>query len=78
MTDLVAQTLRHIFQPHPGATPHPVGGPGPEPAALCSADVRRRPDFAESRPVVFRSEAFAEDLQLDPKGVVGGGARMVE
>ena len=25
---------------------------------------RRRPDFADTRPVIFRSEAFAEDLVL--------------
>ena len=65
MTDLVAQTLHRIFHPRSGTTPHPAA-PARKPVALRSADVRRRPDFAETRPVVFRSEAFAEDLQLDP------------
>ena len=59
MTELVAQTLHRIF--------HRTAAPANEfdkAVALRAANDRpRRPDFAETRPVVFRSEAFAEDLQ---------------
>lgn len=57
MTELVAQTLHRIFQrTAPDAEFDKA-------VALCAANDRpRRPDFAETRPVVFRSEAFAEDL----------------
>lgn len=58
MTELVAQTLHRIF--------HRAAAPATEfdkAVALRAANDRpRRPDFAETRPVVFRSEAFAEDL----------------
>ncbi|WOB09258.1 hypothetical protein [Piscinibacter gummiphilus] len=58
MTELVAQTLHRIF--------HRTAAPATEfdkAVALRAANDRpRRPDFAETRPVVFRSEAFAEDL----------------
>ncbi|HEY0819866.1 MAG TPA: hypothetical protein VGD46_13875 [Rhizobacter sp.] len=57
MTELVAQTLQRIF--HRTAA-HTVIDKA---VALSAGDERpRRPDFAETRPVVFRSEAFAEDL----------------
>lgn len=59
MTELVAQTLHRIF--HLTAAPATELGKA---VALCAGNDRpRRPDFAETRPVVFRSEAFAEDLQ---------------
>jgi hypothetical protein len=58
MTELVAHTLHRIF--------HRSTGPAicfDKAVALRAGDDRpRRPDFAETRPVVFRSEAFAEDL----------------
>ncbi len=33
---------------------------------LAGAPARRRPEFAQTRPDVFRSECFAEDLPLAP------------
>jgi hypothetical protein len=57
MTDLVAQTLHRIFDRTAGPVRFDKA------VALRAGDDRpRRPDFAETRPVVFRSEAFAEDL----------------
>lgn len=57
MTELVAQTLNRIL--HRTATAAELD----KAVALRAGDERpRRPDFAETRPVVFRSEAFAEDL----------------
>jgi len=60
MTELVTTTLQRIFARQASAASRsarqPAGG---------SRDVRpHRPDFAETRPLVFRSEAFAEDLAL--------------
>ncbi|MBX3621389.1 MAG: hypothetical protein KF891_15570 [Rhizobacter sp.] len=57
MTELVAHTLQRIFH---RAEPR---GARPVDTGIAVDDERpRRPDFAETRPVVFRSEAFAEDL----------------
>ncbi|MBL0728122.1 hypothetical protein [Piscinibacter sp. HJYY11] len=57
MTELVAQTLSRILQ-------RTTTAPELDKAvALRAGEERpRRPDFAETRPVIFRSEAFAEDL----------------
>ncbi|MET0334129.1 MAG: hypothetical protein ABW190_07635 [Rhizobacter sp.] len=57
MSEIVTLTLQRIFARALGAEAKPV--------ALAANDERpRRPDFAETRPVIFRSEAFAEDLVL--------------
>lgn len=40
--------------------------------ALTQAPRRRRPDFAQTEPLVFRSECFAEDLA----GLVGPAPRL--
>jgi len=59
MTELVTATLQRLFVRQSLAAAQSVR------TAQASADVRsHRPDFAETRPVVFRSEAFAEDLVL--------------
>lgn len=58
MTELVAQTLHRIFH----RTAAPVAEFDKAVALRAANDRPRRPDFAETRPVVFRSEAFAEDL----------------
>ncbi len=58
MTEIVTTTLQRFF-----ARPVAHGGHSIRKAAARSRDVRaHRPDFADTRPVVFRSEAFAEDL----------------
>jgi len=60
MPQLVATTLQRIFFRQAAAR-----GRSPRAAVSRSRDVRsHRPDFADTRPVVFRSEAFAEDLVL--------------
>jgi hypothetical protein len=58
MTELVTLTLQRIFQ-RTDLAPSSVAAPK-------LSERPRRPDFAETRPVVFRSEAFAEDLVLLP------------
>ena len=59
MTQLVAATLQRLFARQSQGATRSVR------TAQASRDVRsHRPDFAETRPVVFRSEAFAEDLVL--------------
>jgi hypothetical protein len=58
MTELVAHTLQRIFH----RTAAPVTEFDKAVALRAAHDRPRRPDFAETRPVVFRSEAFAEDL----------------
>lgn len=59
MTELVTATLQRLFVRQSLAAAQSVR------TAQASGDVRpHRPDFAETRPVVFRSEAFAEDLVL--------------
>lgn len=57
MTELVAHTLQRIFH---RADLH--AGRSAEAVTACDDERPRRPDFADTRPVVFRSEAFAEDL----------------
>jgi hypothetical protein len=59
MSELVTITLQRIF-----ARPLAGAGISAKAVALTVAERPRRPDFAETRPVVFRSEAFAEDLPL--------------
>jgi hypothetical protein len=60
MTQLVAATLQRLF-----ARQSMASGRSIRTAPVSRHDVRpHRPDFAETRPVVFRSEAFAEDLVL--------------
>ena len=60
MPQLVATTLQRIFFRQAAAR-----GRSNRAAASRSRDVRSsRPDFADTRPLVFRSEAFAEDLVL--------------
>jgi hypothetical protein len=54
MNELVTHTLQRIFQRTDLADSST--------AATKVSERPRRPDFAETRPVVFRSEAFAEDL----------------
>ena len=55
MSEIVTLTLQRIFAR--------AGGANAKPVALSAGQERpRRPDFAETRPVIFRSEAFAEDL----------------
>ena len=58
MSELVTLTLQRIFARPPVA---PVVR-DKAPALMAGEERLRRPDFAETRPVVFRSEAFAEDL----------------
>jgi hypothetical protein len=59
MSELVTVTLQRIFA-------RPLGSAAitAKSVALTVAERPRRPDFAETRPVIFRSEAFAEDLPL--------------
>jgi hypothetical protein len=60
MTQFVAATLQRLL-----ATRTEAVGPAAMARRSLSLgrDVRpHRPDFADTRPVVFRSEAFAEDL----------------
>lgn len=58
MNQIVAATLQRLF-----ARPVPRRARPAHRGAVRSGDVRpHRPDFADTRPVVFRSEAFAEDL----------------
>lgn len=57
MNEIVTATLHRIFH-----RPAPRVVHADKPAPLRLAERPRRPDFAETRPVVFRSEAFAEDL----------------
>ncbi|MBC7995436.1 MAG: hypothetical protein H7Z15_19565 [Rhizobacter sp.] len=58
MPQLVTTTLQRIFFRQAAAR-----GRTSRNAAARSGDMRsHRPDFADTRPVVFRSEAFAEDL----------------
>jgi hypothetical protein len=57
MSELVTITLQRIF-----ARPLAPTGASAKAVALIGDERPRRPDFAETRPVVFRSEAFAEDL----------------
>ena len=61
MTQLVTVTLQRIFTRQTAlASARAVCL-----AAMNTRDVRSgRPDFADTRPVVFRSEAFAEDLRV--------------
>jgi len=60
MTELVTLTLQRIFARQASRAARSARRP-----ASGSRDVRmHRPDFAETRPLVFRSEAFAEDLAL--------------
>jgi hypothetical protein len=60
MTELVTTTLQRIF-----ARQASTASRSARQTAAGSRDVRpHRPDFAETRPLVFRSEAFAEDLAL--------------
>jgi hypothetical protein len=60
MTELVATTLQRLFARPASAPRRSIRS-----SAARGHDVRsRRPDFADTRPVVFRSEAFAEDLVL--------------
>jgi hypothetical protein len=63
MTELVTLTLQRIFARQ--ASTSGRSARSARRAAAGSRDVRpHRPDFAETRPLVFRSEAFAEDLAL--------------
>ena len=58
MSEIVTLTLQRIF-----ARAALAAGAQAKPVALSARQERpRRPDFAETRPVIFRSEAFAEDL----------------
>ncbi len=57
MNELVAATLQRIFH-----RTTPAARRDAKPVALSRIERPRRPDFADTRPVVFRSEAFAEDL----------------
>jgi hypothetical protein len=60
MTELVTTTLQRIFARQASSAARSA-----RKASARSRDVRpHRPDFADTRPVVFRSEAFAEDLAL--------------
>jgi hypothetical protein len=60
MTEIVTTTLQRFF-----ARPAAQGARPHRKVASRARDVRpHRPDFADTRPVVFRSEAFAEDLNL--------------
>lgn len=60
MTEIVTITLQRFF-----ARSAADGARSHRKAANRARDVRpHRPDFADTRPVVFRSEAFAEDLTL--------------
>ena len=60
MTELVTTTLQRIFARQASTASRSARRP-----TAGSRDVRpHRPDFAETRPLVFRSEAFAEDLAL--------------
>jgi hypothetical protein len=58
MTQIVTITLQRLF-----ARQSAQRARSARKASARSGDIRpHRPDFAETRPVVFRSEAFAEDL----------------
>jgi hypothetical protein len=58
MTQIVTLTLQRLF-----ARQAAQAARSARKAFSRSGDVRpHRPDFAETRPLVFRSEAFAEDL----------------
>ena len=58
MSQIVTATLQRLF-----ARPTVRAARIDRRRADRSRDVRpHRPDFADTRPVVFRSEAFAEDL----------------
>ena len=60
MNQIVTATLQRFF-----SRPADKRGRTARKAAARSRDVRpHRPDFADTRPLVFRSEAFAEDLAL--------------
>jgi hypothetical protein len=59
MSELVTLTLQRIF----ARAVVPAGELG-KAVALVVAERPRRPDFAETRPVIFRSEGFAEDLAI--------------
>ncbi|MEO8151738.1 MAG: hypothetical protein ABI605_01620 [Rhizobacter sp.] len=59
MTELVTATLQRLFARQASSARR-----GHKPSVR-GRDVRsNHPDFADTRPVVFRSEAFAEDLSL--------------
>ncbi|HET7793211.1 MAG TPA: hypothetical protein VFL64_07490 [Rhizobacter sp.] len=58
MSQIVTATLQRLF-----ARPTARAARIDRRSTVRSRDVRaHRPDFADTRPVVFRSEAFAEDL----------------
>jgi hypothetical protein len=58
MTEIVTTTLQRLFARQASVPVRSLRS-----LAARGHDVRsRRPDFADTRPVVFRSEAFAEDL----------------
>ena len=60
MTELVTATLQRLF-----ARQASMAIRSQHRGSMRGRDVRsNRPDFADTRPVVFRSEAFAEDLSL--------------
>lgn len=60
MIQPVATTLQRIFARQASTAARPER----RKAARSRSDRQHRADFAETRPVVFRSEAFAEDLVL--------------
>jgi len=63
MTELVTLTLQRIFARQASVAARSAKSARRPKAG--SRDVRpHRPDFADTRPLVFRSEAFAEDLAL--------------
>jgi hypothetical protein len=60
MSTTVAAALQRLFSRSAPASRRPVQTA----ARKRSGRGARQPDFTDTRPVVFRSEAFAEDLYL--------------